>query len=143
MRRAVLLILALLLASPVSKAGSPPGFKLIVHPQVAGRALSSHDVSEMFMKRTTAWADGSRVRPVDQVVTASVREAFSRAVHGKSARAVKTQWSQIIFTGQGTPPPEVPSDAKVLEFVLANPGAIGYVAGDFPTGAARVLAVEE
>ena len=141
MRRAVLLM-ALLVSVP-SKAGSPPGFKLIAHPQVAARSISSHDVSEMFMKRATAWADGSHVKPVDQIVTASVRETFSRAVHGKSARAVKTQWSQIIFTGQGTPPPEVPSDAKVLEFVLANPGAVGYVAGDFPTGAARVLAVEE
>jgi ABC-type phosphate transport system substrate-binding protein len=143
MRRALLLTLALLFASLPSKAGSPPGFKVIAHPQVAGRTLSNRDVSDMFMKRTTSWADGSHVKPVDLLVTASTREAFSRAVHGKSARAVKTQWSQIIFTGQGTPPPEVASDAKVLEFVLSTPGAIGYVSGDFPTGAARVLTVEE
>jgi ABC-type phosphate transport system substrate-binding protein len=141
--RAAVFFWTLLFAPLPTKAGTPPAFKVIAHPQVAGKSLTNHDVSEMFMKRTTTWADGSRVKPVDQVVTASAREAFSRAVHGKSARAVKTQWSQIIFTGQGTPPPEVASDAKVLEFVLANPGAVGYVSGDFPTGAARVLALEE
>jgi ABC-type phosphate transport system substrate-binding protein len=137
MLRAVLLTIAML------ASGTPPAFKVIAHPQVSTKSVSVRDAAEMFMKRTTSWSDGSRVRPVDQVITANVRETFSRAVHGKSARAVKNQWSQIIFTGQGTPPPEVASDAKVLEYVLSNPGAIGYVAGDFPTGAARVLALEE
>src|SRR5690348_60100 len=106
MLRAIFLSFALLAPA------APPPFKLIVHPQVSAKALSAHDAAEMFMKRSTTWADGSRVRPVDQAVTANVREIFSRAVHGKSARAVKTQWSQIIFTGQGTPPPEAASDAK-------------------------------
>jgi ABC-type phosphate transport system substrate-binding protein len=137
MVRAVLLTLAMF------ASGSPPAFKMIAHPQVPARSVTLRDAAEMFMKRTTTWGDGSRVRPVDQAVTANVREAFSRTVHGKSARAVKNQWSQIIFTGQGSPPPEVASDAKVLEYVLSNPGAVGYVAGDFPTGAARVIALEE
>ena len=36
-------------------------------------------------------------------------------------------WARITFTGKGTPPKELKSDAEVKAFVAANPRAIGYV----------------
>jgi hypothetical protein len=41
------------------------------------------------------------------------------------------------------PPPELASDAKVIAFVLSNPGAIGYVDGAAATGDAKVIVVNE
>ncbi len=36
-------------------------------------------------------------------------------------------WQQQIFSGKDVPPEKKKSDAEVIEFVSANPGAIGYV----------------
>jgi len=40
---------------------------------------------------------------------------------------LKGHWSKLIFTGKGTPPKEVSTDAEVIELVAANPNIIGYI----------------
>ena len=57
--------------------------------------------------------------------------------------AIKTWWNQQIFAGKGVPPPELTSDAKVLAYVSANAGAIGYVSTDINTSDVKVVAVTE
>jgi hypothetical protein len=71
-----------------------------------------------------------------------VREAFSQAVHGRSAAAVRSYWLKILFSGRGVPPPERRSDREVLAYVQERPGAVGYVSETAPTDGARVLTVE-
>ena len=71
-----------------------------------------------------------------------VREAFSRHVHGKPARAIKQYWNQQIYAGRAVPPPELAGDAKVVAFVLANPGAIGYVSADATITDVKLVTVD-
>lgn len=40
---------------------------------------------------------------------------------------VRATWARITFTGKGTPPKELKSDAEVKAFVAADPRAIGYI----------------
>jgi hypothetical protein len=55
---------------------------------------------------------------------------------------VKSFWQRQIFSGSGVPPQERASDEEVLDFVRANPGAVGYVSSDTPNGAGvKVLEV--
>jgi hypothetical protein len=49
--------------------------------------------------------------------------------------AVESYWQQAIFSGRSVPPLEKASDAEVLAFVRANPGAVGYVSGGADLGA--------
>jgi hypothetical protein len=81
----------------------------------------------MFLKRSTRWNDDTPVRAVDQPGDTPVRQAFSQAVHGRSAKAVVAHWQQQIFSGRSVPPPELASDELVTSYVSTHPGAVGYV----------------
>jgi len=48
-------------------------------------------------------------------------------VHQRRVQAVLHYWQQQVFSGRGHPPPVLPSDAAVIEYVARTPGAIGYV----------------
>jgi ABC-type phosphate transport system substrate-binding protein len=119
------------------------GWKVIVHSSNPATSISKSRLSKMLLKTTTTWDNGNKVLPVDQRVTSSARDGMSRAVHGRSARTIKNWWNQQIFAGKGVPPPELASDAKVVAYVLNNPGAIGYVDGAAATGDAKVLSVTD
>jgi ABC-type phosphate transport system substrate-binding protein len=116
-------------------------FVVIVNDTSAIDALSKSQISNLFLMKSTSWNDGSRVRPVDQVSGATVRDSFSEAVHGKSVSAIKSFWQKKIFSGAGTPPPEKRSDIEVIEYVKANPGAIGYVSASVSVEGVKVIEV--
>ena len=138
-RRALLLATALLLAGAPSAAAPP--FRLIVHPANPQASAPRDLVAELFLKKITRWEDGEAARPVDQRADSAVRRAFSESVLKRSVLAVKTYWQQRIFSGRGVPPPELDSDALVVEYVLKHRGAVGYVSGTCELGGAKVLAV--
>lgn len=121
-------------------AAAEPGFKIVAHPSVPRAALSREEASRLFLKKSTAWEDGSPVAPVDQVAASPVRAEFSTAVHGRSVSAVKSYWQGLIFSGRGVPPPEAASDDAVLAAVRKTRGAVGYVSAATPVDGVKVLA---
>lgn len=117
----------LTLAGGGATAQQAADFRVVVHPDSPLDTLSADELSRMFLKRSTRWSDDTPVRPVNQPGHAPVREAFSRAVHGRSAKAIVAHWQQQIFSGRAVPPLELSSDEFVTSYVSENPGAIGYV----------------
>ncbi len=130
----------LLWASPVP-GQETAAYKLIVHPASSVSALSRLQAKKMFLKKETKWPNGQKVLPVDLKASSSTRRVFSKKVIGKSVSSIKSFWQQQIFSGRGVPPPEKRTEKLVLAYVLANPGAIGYVSASANTGRAKVLAV--
>lgn len=137
----VLVVLAIVL--PVPSAHAEPAYRVIVNPDNPTTSLSKDQVGKMLLKKTTSWKHGGKVLPVDLKVTSKIRNAMSKAIHGRSARAIKSWWNQQIFAGKGVPPTELGSDAKVVSYVLANPGAIGYVSASASIGDAKVVTITE
>jgi ABC-type phosphate transport system substrate-binding protein len=135
-------VIGLLLALAMSSGAYAASFKVVVNDSVKARSLSKTVASDYFLKKAKKWDDGSAVVPVDQIESSAVREQFSRAVHGKPTSAIKSYWTQQIFSGRDVPPVEKKSDAEVLAYVKANPGAIGYVADTTDTDGLRVVTVE-
>src|SRR4029079_8031091 len=125
MTRRLLLISFFLLALAPREVFADPAYRVIVNPNNPVTTISKSVLSKMLLKTQTAWSNGNRILPVDQRATAKVRDVISRAVHGRSAMVIKNWWSQQIFAGKGVPPPELTSDAKVIAYVIANPGAVG------------------
>jgi ABC-type phosphate transport system substrate-binding protein len=123
-----------LLASASSVDAQEAPFKVVVHKDNSLRSLPVEAVSDYFLKKKKAWPDGSPVKPVDLSVDSRVRQTFSKSVLKKQVAAVRTFWQRQVFSGSVVPPPEAPSDLVVLAYVAENPGAIGYVAMDAPTG---------
>lgn len=126
--------IALLLASGAPRAEDHPDFLVVVNTANPVRSLTTEDVSRLFLKEVTAWASGQQVLPVDQSENSSVRAAFTRQVLRRKIAAVKAYWQQRIFSGRDLPPPVRTSDAEVIRYVEANPGAIGYLSNGTALG---------
>ncbi len=95
----------------------------------------------MFLKKVVSWPNGWTVTAVDQERGSAVRQLFSRDIHQKDADAIAAHWQTAVFSGRDVPPPIARSDAEVLAFVRANPGAIGYVSGGSAVEGVKVLTV--
>ena len=109
-------------------------FQVVVNDQNPTAELPANRVARMFLKKLKRWDNGVRVRPIDLEVGSTIREAFTRSVHGKSVTAIKSFWQRMIFSGRDVPPEEKQTEREILDFVRAHPGAIGYVAADTPLG---------
>jgi ABC-type phosphate transport system substrate-binding protein len=117
-----------------ANAGASAGYVVIVNESNYLTSLSAQEVARLFTKQTVRWTTGQAVTPVDLRADAPAREQFSRDVMGKSTAEVKAYWQTIIFSGRGIPPMEAPSEATVVQFVRATPGAIAYVSASTPLG---------
>ncbi len=114
------------------RADDQPGFTAVVNAANPVTSLSVEEVSRLLLKKVTRWPDGLEVVPVDQSSDSSVRQAFSRLIHGRTLRAVDAFWKQCIFSGRAIPPLVVATDEDVVNYVEGIPGAIGYVTGGTP-----------
>ncbi len=120
----------LVLAAVLGAASGPAAgaaYRVVAHNSVPTRTLSRTALSQVFLKKTVTWPDGSAAVPVDLAVGSPTREVFSRDVHGRGSAAVDAYWQKQVFSGREVPPLTKASDAEVIAYVRATPGAIGYV----------------
>ncbi|MFM8455083.1 MAG: phosphate ABC transporter substrate-binding protein, partial [Gammaproteobacteria bacterium] len=103
----------------------------------AGSA-SSDEVSRVFLGKSSSLG-GASVTPVDQSSGSASREAFYKAVVGKSGGELKSYWARQTFTGKGQPPKERGDDRAVKAYVASNPGAVGYVDSSVVDASVKVI----
>lgn len=103
-------------------------FRVIVNSANSAPSMSRQDLSAIFTKRLRRWPDGTEAMPADLAPFSKTRQQFSRSIHGKSVAYVIRYWHRLIFSGRGVPPPDFSSEASLVDYVKANPGAVGYVA---------------
>jgi len=131
----------LTLLVPARAEAPAPAYKVVVNAGNPTASLTRRELSALFLGRKTAWPDGTKAVPIDQVETSAVRVAFSRDVHGRKPTAVKNYWLQILFSGRGVPPVEKAGDEQVLEAVRSRAGAVGYVTAGARTDGVKVLEI--
>ena len=100
---------------------------VIVNPKNPAASLSAEQVSALFLGTATTFPDGGSAVLADQQESASIRSDFYQKATGRSVAQVKATWARLTFTGKGTPPKELKTDADVKAFVASDPKAIGYV----------------
>jgi ABC-type phosphate transport system substrate-binding protein len=142
-RPALLLVLAFLLPwlRAPSLAAEDGDFKVIVSPQNPADAVDREFLRDAFLKKATEWHDGVTVHPIDLSAKSSVHDQFVTRVLRKTPAQLKTYWNQQIFSGKGVPPPEAETPQEVIAFVLAHPGAVGYIPVDVSPGKAKVIGI--
>jgi hypothetical protein len=123
-------------------SGAGKAYRVIAHPQAPVSTVARSFVADAFLKKTVLWPNGVVIRPVDLRADSPVRRRFVEDLLGRTVAAVRNYWQQIIFAGRGVPPPELDSDAAVVDFVISNPGAIGYVSDGANVGTVKVLIVK-
>jgi len=115
--------------------------KIIANPGLADASVSSEDLKGVFLATKTSLANGSHVEPV-LLKSGATHEAFLKQFLGKSDSALETYYRSLVFTGKGSMPKTVASDAEMVSYVAKTKGAIGYVSGAAPTEGVKVVEVK-
>ncbi len=110
----------------LSSAVATAEVAVVVHPSNAA-SLDQAEISRLFTGRGTTFSSGSKATPLNLAESAPARAEFDSKVLGKSSSQMKAYWSKLVFTGKGTPPKELASDADVKAAVAADASAIGYI----------------
>jgi|SRR5215468_6869231 len=137
---AVVLIAAL----PLGKvqAQGKGGYKVVVNPSISLSSISRDELSRIFLKKVNKFHDGHGASPVDLPASSSVRDSFSRDVHGKPTSAVEAYWQQQVFSGREVPPAEK-GEGSALDFVRSNSNGIAYVSSGTDTEGVKVINITD
>lgn len=100
---------------------------VIVHPSLSVDSLTEDDVARLFLGKAKSFPGGAQAVPINQNEGSPARDKFNETVCKKNASQYKAYWSQLVFTGKGTPPKDGGNDAEVKALIASNPNMIGYV----------------
>lgn len=112
---------------------------VVVHPGNAV-TLDADGIAQIYLGRSKSFPDGKPVLPIGHAEGSSATETFNQKVLNKSSSQIKAYWSKLVFTGKGTPPKELGSDAEIVELVSQNPNVIGYIDKASVSDKVKVLA---
>ncbi len=112
---------------------------VIAHPGVAVSSLSADELAEIYLLKTSSWAGGGNIVPVNREVASGARTTFSNVVLRQPSMALNAYWNQMHFKGK-SPPLVQESDQAVLAFVQKVPGAVGYISAGVVPQNVKVLA---
>jgi len=131
----------------LAPAAEDRGYVVVVAASNAATSMKRQELARLFLKKTSRWSDGHEVVPVDLSVGSRARAAFTRGVLSVEGMgqisAVQDFWLQQVYSGRSTPPVVKPTDADVIAFVAATPGAIGYVGAAPTAGTVKVLTIQD
>ena len=117
-------------------------YKIIVHPDNPTTSVDRDFLRKAYLKKAVEWKHGEAIHPVDLPAKTPARDKFVHDVLKKTPEQLKAYWNQQIFSGKAVPPPEVGSPAEMIGYVVATPGAIGYLPSGVDPGGAKVVEVK-
>jgi TonB family protein len=116
------------------------GVKVIVNSSVNADTISAGEIKRIFLEENNSLADGSHVEPVLEK-SGAVHEAFLQEYVGRTDDDLQSYYRALVFTGRGSMPKELSSDAEVLAYVARTRGAIGYVNAAFNVEGVKTLTI--
>jgi len=105
----------------------PDALVIIVNPASGVNRLTQDEVVNLFMGREKRLPSGLVALPVEPVGRRELRERFYERLVNLPLVQVKTYWARMYFSGLAQPPRQARDSEEVIEMVLANKGAVGFV----------------
>jgi TonB family protein len=115
------------------------GVKVIANPSVELDSISASELKSVFLEEKNSLR-GTHVEPV-LARGGPAHEAFLRQYVGRTNADLQTYYRSLVFTGRGSMPKALASDAEVVAYVAKTRGAIGYVSPESSADGVRTLAV--
>src|SRR5687767_6978544 len=129
MKRILLFALLLLGVLTVNSAAAADAANIvvIVNPQSGVDKLTKDEIIDIFLGRYRKLPGGRVALPIDVAEASSERARFYRLLIKKSPAEMSSYWARLVFSGQTSPPFQVPDAQTALELVQSSPSAIAYV----------------
>jgi hypothetical protein len=115
--------------------------KVIANASVQESSISLDELKGVFLITKTSLHDGTHVEPV-LLKSGAVHESFLKEYLGKTDSALDTYYRSLVFTGKGSMPKILATDAEVEAYVAKTKGAIGYVSAAPTTAGVKSLEVK-
>ncbi|PPD34690.1 MAG: hypothetical protein CTY19_03605 [Methylomonas sp.] len=115
--------IALLLVSLFLPISALADLVLIAHIHAPVDRISRDEAINIYMGRLRRFPSGESVQPVDGPAKAQ----FYRLLVNKELADINAYWARLVFSGRTSPPRSFEQNQAVLDYVSANPDAIGYV----------------
>ena len=112
--------------------------KVIANAAINSASISDSELRSVFLLQRKTLKDGSAVEPVLQK-RGPVHDAFCKQFLSRDGEEIRIYYDGIVFTGKGSMPKQLNSDADVVKYVARTPGAIGYVSSSASTDGVKVL----
>ena len=125
--RLVPLVAVLVVFAPVCVIAAD--IKVIANGSVKAEVISANEVKSVFLEKYNSLRDGTHVEPVLEK-DGPVHEAFLREYLGGTDDDLQNYYRALVFSGRGSMPKQLGSDAEVVAYVARTKGAIGYVSAE-------------
>ncbi len=112
---------------------------VIVHPDNPNTSISKRALVDLYLGRYVAFPNGDIAQPFDLGKETNRRKVFYESLTGRSISQINAYWSRIRFTGRSKMPTQLESNDEVIQAVLSNPNAIGYVSKSALTDKVKVI----
>jgi TonB family protein len=135
--RLVSLVAVVVVFAPVRVLAAD--IKVIANGSVK-EAISATEVKSIFLEESNSLRDGTHVEPVLER-DGPVHEAFLREYLGGTDDDLENYYRALVFSGRGSMPKQLGSDAEVVAYVARTKGAIGYVSAETIGGDVKTLTI--
>jgi len=115
---------------------------LIVSAKNPVSKLTTDQVTQIFLGQATTFYTGGKAEPLDLSEGAQARQEFYAKFLGKTQAQMKSHWSKQAFSGKGSAPVSLPSQAELVKKVAENPKYISYVDQAAVDASVKVLSVQ-
>jgi TonB family protein len=124
----------------VSLNVSAESVKIIANSNVQTDEISALEIRSLFLQEKNSLKDGTRIEPVLER-GGPTHEAFLKKFLGQNDDRLQRYYQTLVFTGKGSMPKALGSDAEVVAYVARTKGAIGYVGGETNAEGVKTLIV--
>jgi len=133
----LLVAVGLLIFGPVNSLARD--IKVIANSSVKADTISTADLRRLFLEEKNS-LDGAHVEPVLEK-NGPVHAAFLQGYLGMSEDDLQAYYRTLVFTGRGSMPKTLGSDAEVVAYVARTRGAIGYVSSAASAEGVKILVI--
>jgi ABC-type phosphate transport system substrate-binding protein len=127
MKRLILILVLAVFLPRSADATEPANIVVIVNPASGVDQLTRNEVIDIFLGRYRKLPSGRAALPIDVAESSTERERFYQLLVKKSPADMSSYWARLVFSGQTSPPFQVPDSKTAIELVQSNPNAIAYV----------------
>lgn len=89
--------------------------------------LSKDELINLYMGKNRRLTSGINAIPLDLAAPYEEKAQFYQHLVHRSLPEIHSYWARLTFSGQGSPPLQVPSPEEVIRMVSSNKGAVGYI----------------
>ncbi len=136
--------ISLLLGAMLSMAYHPASAEIlvVVSAEAPFTHLTNSDLKDVYLGRRSLIVNGLQVVPLDMTEGAATRSEFYARYMGQTPAQIKAHWARQIFTGRGQPPQALANSRAVVERLVSDVKALGYIDSAFLDERLRVVTIE-